>query len=138
MGDPEAESVIPRIESDLADLFEGVANNNLDEKVIKFDSRCAASIMLVSKGYPEKYEKGKIITGMQNVEKCVIFHAGTSMDINSDSIKTSGGRVMAVTSYGNTMDEALKSAYEYAEMIEFDGKFYRTDIGYDLRKKDQY
>jgi phosphoribosylamine--glycine ligase len=92
--------------------------------------------MLVSKGYPEKYEKGKPISGMENLEKCVIFHAGTSMDIESGTIKTSGGRVMAVTSFGNTMDVAIKSAYENAEMIEFDGKFYRTDIGYDLLKKE--
>jgi phosphoribosylamine--glycine ligase len=136
MGDPEAESVIPRIESDLVDLFEGVAHNNLAEKEVRFDDRFTAAVMLVSKGYPEKYEKGKPITGMENVEKCVVFHAGTAMDIVSESIKTSGGRVMAVTSYGHTMEGALKSAYDNAEMIEFDGKFYRTDIGYDLRKKD--
>ncbi len=136
MGDPEAEVVIPRIESDLVDLLEGVANNNLSDKEIIFDDRVAASVMLVSKGYPEKYEKGKPITGMENVEKCVIFHAGTAKDIESETIKTSGGRVMAITSYGNTMEDALKSAYENAEMIEFDGKFYRTDIGYDLRKKE--
>jgi phosphoribosylamine--glycine ligase len=136
MGDPEAEAVIPRIESDFVDLLIGVAENTLQEKEIRFDDRFATSVMLVSKGYPGKYEKGKTITGMENVEKCVVFHAGTAMDIETETLKTNGGRVMAVTSYGNTMDEALKSSYENAENIEFDGKYYRTDIGFDLRKKE--
>ncbi|NOX85143.1 MAG: phosphoribosylamine--glycine ligase [Chlorobi bacterium] len=133
MGDPEAEVVIPRIESDLLELFEAVANGTLADTKIEIDHRVAASIMLVSEGYPLAYEKGKIISGLENVNNCVVFHAGTAMDIETGKIKTSGGRVLAVTAYGADMKEALKTAYENAEIINFDGKFYRTDIGFDLK-----
>lgn len=132
MGDPEAESVIPRIKSDILVLFEHVANNTLHEASIEFDSRVAASIMLVSKGYPGAYDKGKPISGIANASNCVLFHAGTSIDIENNIIKTNGGRVIAVTAYGDDMDSALKNAYENAEIIEFDGKYYRNDIGFDL------
>ena len=135
MGDPEAESVIPRIKSDLVDLFEAVANNTMDQANIEFDDRVAASIMLVSKGYPENYKIGKHITGLENVTDCVLFHAGTAIDVENETIKTNGGRVLAITSYGLSMDQALKNAYENAEDIEYEGKYYRTDIGFDLRMK---
>ncbi len=137
MGDPEAEAVIPRIKSDLLDLFEGVANHTLSEVKYAADDRYTASVMLVSKGYPGAYEKGKEISGLENVEKCVLFHAGTSRDIEKETIKTSGGRVIAVTSYGQTMEEALNNAYENAEQIKFEGKYYRSDIGFDLKKKPE-
>ncbi len=134
MGDPEAETVIPRIKSDLVDLFEAVANGTLGEVGFEIDDRVTACVMLVSEGYPESYEKGKEITGMGNVGNCVLFHAGTARDIEKETIKTNGGRVIAVTSFGNTMDEALKYAYENAEQIKFEGKYFRTDIGFDLKK----
>ncbi len=133
MGDPEAESVIPRIKTDFVDLLEHVANNTLHEATVEFDTRTAVSVILVSKGYPGKYEKGKIITGIGSVNNCVLFHAGTSTDIERESIKTNGGRVIAVTAYGENMETALETAYENAEIIKFDGKTFRTDIGFDLK-----
>jgi phosphoribosylamine---glycine ligase len=132
LGDPEAESVIPRIKSDLLNLFEGVAEGNLDEKKLEIDDRYAASIVLVSEGYPGKYETGKIIKGINNLNNCILFYAGAGNDIEENVIKTSGGRVLAVTSYGNTLSEALKSAYSNAEIIDFQGKYYRKDLGFDL------
>jgi len=132
MGDPEAESVIPRIKSDLVDLFEHVANNSLHQADIEFDQRATASVMLVSEGYPEKYEKGKPITGTSSVKNCVLFHAGTSIDIENNIIKTNGGRVIAVTAYGDDLGSALEKAYENAELIDFEGKYYRKDIGFDV------
>ncbi len=133
MGDPEAESVIPRIKSDIVELFEAVGNQTLDEAELEIDDRYAASVMLVSGGYPESYEKGKIIEGTQSVNNCILFHAGTSKDIESDRLKTSGGRVIAVTAYGNTMDEALQNAYQNVKKINFESKYYRRDIGFDLK-----
>jgi len=136
MGDPEAESVIPRIKSDLVELLEATGNNTLDEASIEFDERHAAAIMLVSGGYPEKYETEKIISGTENLSNCILFHAGTTTDIESEAVKTSGGRVIAVTAYGDSMGEALKNAYETAETIEFEGKYFRRDIGFDLRNPE--
>ncbi len=136
MGDPEAESVIPRIHSDLLDLFIAVGNSRLADEKIEFDDRCAAAIMLVSAGYPGKYETGKKISGIENLSNCILFHAGTATDIENDSVKTSGGRVIAVTAYGQTMDEALKNAYSTVETIDFEGKYYRKDIGFDLRGEE--
>lgn len=133
MGDPEAESVIPRIKSDIVELFEHVANNSLHEANIEFDSRAAASIMLVSEGYPEKYQKGKPITGTANASNCVLFHAGTSIDIENNIVKTNGGRVIAVTAYGDDIEIALQKAYENAEIVDFEGKYFRKDIGFDLK-----
>lgn len=133
MGDPEAESVIPRIKTDFVDLLEHVTNKTLHEATIQFDTRVAASVMLVSKGYPGKYEKGKIITGINNVNNCVLFHAGTSTDIERESIKTNGGRVIAVTAYGENMELALQTAFENADIIKFEGKYFRNDIGFDLK-----
>ncbi|NOY51823.1 MAG: phosphoribosylamine--glycine ligase [Chlorobi bacterium] len=133
MGDPEAESVIPRIKSDLVDAFEAVANKSLDTFKIEFDERHAAAIMLVSGGYPESYEKSKHISGIENLKDCILFHAGTSNDINTGEVKTSGGRVIAICSYGNSMQESLDMAYEKANLIEYEGRYFRTDIGFDLK-----
>ena len=99
---------------------------------MEFDHRHAAAIMLVSGGYPEAYEKSKIISGIENLSDCILFHAGTSKDINTNQVKTSGGRVIAVCSYGNTMEESLTTAYDKAKQIEFEGRYFRTDIGFDL------
>jgi phosphoribosylamine--glycine ligase len=133
LGDPEAESVIPRIKSDLVNLLEGVAAGNLDEKKMEIDDRYAASVVLVSEGYPGKYETGKVIKGIGNLNNCILFYAGAGNDIEENVIKTSGGRVMAVTSYGNTLSEALKSAYDNVENIDFQGKYFRKDLGFDLK-----
>lgn len=132
MGDPEAESVIPRIKSDLVEAFIAVDNQGLDEYKMEFDIRHTAAIMLVSGGYPETYEKSKVISGIDKLSDCILFHAGTSKDVNTDEVKTSGGRVMAVCSYGDTMEEALRTAYEKAKLIKFEGRYFRTDIGFDL------
>ena len=132
LGDPETESVIPRIKTDLVDLFEATANSNLGTTEIEFDPRTAVSIMLVSGGYPEDYEKGKPITGLDNVTNCIVFHAGTATDIENNVIKTNGGRVMAVTSLSNDLNSALEIAYENVESIDFEGKYVRKDIGFDL------
>ena len=132
MGDPEAESVIPRIKSDLMELFVGVANSNLEEKSIKIDDRYSAAIFLVSGGYPESYKKGMEISGLDKTENSILFHAGTTKDKESDNIKTNGGRVIAISSFGDTMEEALEKSYKNAEIVNFDGKYYRRDLGRDL------
>lgn len=135
MGDPEAESVIPRISSDLVDLLIATGNDTLAEANIEFDPRYAAAIMLVSGGYPGKYKTGKKITGTENLSNCILFHAGTTTDIESDFVKTSGGRVMAVTAYGGSMNQALQNAYATAKTISFEGKYFRSDIGFDLENQ---
>lgn len=130
MGDPESEVVIPRIKSDLVELLEGVANGNLSEKEITIDSRFAATVMLVSGGYPEEYEKNMKIEGLDNVKDTLVFHAGT---INKEgTIYTTGGRVLALTSLGETKQEALDKSFEIAESINFEKKYYRKDIGFDI------
>ncbi len=133
LGDPETESIIPRINTDLVDLLVATADGTLDRQTISIDERYAATVMLVSGGYPGKYEKGKIITGLDNVNNCILFHAGTGTDVENNSVKTSGGRVLAIAALGNSMEEALNIAYQNAELIEFEGKNYRKDIGFDLR-----
>ncbi|MBL4670326.1 MAG: phosphoribosylamine--glycine ligase [Flavobacteriales bacterium] len=130
MGDPETEVVIPRIKSDLLDLFEGVANQTLHEKTFEVDERIATTVMLVSGGYPEAYEKGKVITGFDAIENGIPFHAGTKQE--GDNTVTSGGRVLALTSFGETIKEALSYSFANAEKVNFEKKNYRKDIGFDL------
>jgi len=130
MGDPETEVVIPRIKSDLLDLFEGVANQTLHEKTFEVDERTATTVMLVSGGYPEAYEKGKVMTGFDALENGIVFHAGTKQV--GDNVVTSGGRVLALTSFGDTIEEALAHSFANAEKINFEKKNYRKDIGFDL------
>jgi len=129
MGDPETEVVMPRIKSDLLELFDGIATGTLSERDVEIDPRSAATIMMVSGGYPEAYEKGKVISGLENVEDSVVFHAGTKSE---DAVQTNGGRVLAVTSYGKNLEKALKQSYQDVEKISFDGHFYRKDIGHDV------
>jgi len=132
MGDPEAESVIPRIKNDLVDLFQAVFDQQLSKVEIQTDPRFTGTVMLVSKGYPEQYEKGNVISIPEELIESFIFHAGTKNDPNSGKIVTNGGRVIAITSFGNTMKEALETSYMNALKIEFEGKQYRKDIGFDL------
>ncbi|VAW26385.1 Phosphoribosylamine--glycine ligase [hydrothermal vent metagenome] len=133
MGDPEAESVIPRIKSDLLEIFESLSKGTLNEVKLEVDERYAVSVMLVSGGYPESYQQGKVIKGLSNLNKCIVYYAGASNDVENSQIKTSGGRVMAITSYGDTMEEALKNAYTNVKHVDFEGKYYRTDLGFDLK-----
>ena len=130
MGDPETEVVLPRIESDLYDLFEGVAKQTLEEKSFSVTDKTASTIMLVSGGYPEAYEKNKEITGFDNIEDSIVFHAGTS--IIENKVVTSGGRVMAITSFGDNINEALEKSYKSINEIQFDKMNFRKDIGFDL------
>ena len=130
MGDPETEVVLPRIETDLVDLFEAVGNQSLNQIELKVNPQTATTVMLVSGGYPEGYEKGKVITGFDKAEHSLVFHAGTALKENE--VVTSGGRVIAITSFGDTIGEALAKSYSNIDKIHFDKMNYRRDIGFDL------
>jgi len=130
MGDPETEVVIPRLKSDLLDLFEGVATGTLSERDVLFDDRSACTVMMVSGGYPEAFEKGKQIYGLNTITDSLVFHAGTSAD--GPAVMSNGGRVLSITSYGKDLSVALKRSYDSAEKIEFENSYYRSDIGFDV------
>ena len=130
MGDPETEVVLPRIKSDLVDLFEATFHQELDKTSIEIDKRAATTVMLVSGGYPEAYEKGKLILGIENIQDSIVFHAGTT--IKNNKIVTNGGRVLAITSMDLDYKKALKKSYRNIEKLNFDAMNYRKDIGYDL------
>ncbi|OBX22629.1 phosphoribosylamine--glycine ligase [Gelidibacter algens] len=130
MGDPETEVVVPRLKNDLVEIFQAIANQQLDKITIDIDERAATTVMLVSGGYPESYEKGKEITGLENLTEVIPFHAGAVL--KDGKVVTSGGRVMAITAFGNTYQEAIKKSYQNIERLHFDKMYYRKDIGFDL------
>jgi phosphoribosylamine--glycine ligase len=131
MGDPETEVVIPRLKTDLVELFLAVANEKLDQIALEIDERSATTIMVVSGGYPEEFEKGKVITGLENITDSIVFHAGTKLENNQ--VVSNGGRVLTVTSYGDNFEEAIKKSYQNIAKLQFDKMYFRRDIGNDLK-----
>lgn len=131
MGDPETEVVLPRLKSDLVELFQAVADQKLDEVSFEIDQRAATTVMVVSGGYPEDYEKNKVITGLENVTESIVFHAGTALKNNE--VVSNGGRVLAFTSYAESFEDALQISYKSIEKVSFEGMYYRKDIGFDLK-----
>jgi phosphoribosylamine--glycine ligase len=131
MGDPETEVVIPRLKTDLVELFMAVANEKLDQIALEVDERSATTIMVVSGGYPEEFEKGKVITGLENITDSIVFHAGTKLENNQ--VVSNGGRVLTVTSYGDNFEEAIKKSYQNIAKLKFDKMYFRRDIGNDLK-----
>ena len=130
MGDPETEVVIPRLKTDLVELFQAVGNQTLDEVVLEIDERSATTIMVVSGGYPEDYEKGFEISGLENIKDSIAFHAGTKLE--NGKVVTNGGRVIAITSFGDNFPEAIKKSYQNIDRLHFDKMYFRKDIGFDL------
>jgi phosphoribosylamine--glycine ligase len=130
LGDPETEVIIPRIKSDFFELVEGVAKGDLHDRDLKIDDRFVTTVMIVSDGYPGNYEKGKAISGLGNTSDSIVFHSGTKSD--GDEVLTNGGRVLSVSSYGNSMNEALEGSYRNARLLSFEGSYFRSDIGFDL------
>ena len=131
MGDPETEVVIPRLKTDLVELFLAVANEKLDQIALEVEERSATTIMVVSGGYPEEFEKGKVITGIENITDSIVFHAGTKLENNQ--VLSNGGRVLTVTSYGDNFEEAIKKSYQNIAKLQFDKMYFRKDIGNDLK-----
>lgn len=132
LGDPETECILPRIGSDFVELLEGVAHGDLETRKLSIDDRYAVTVMMVSEGYPGNYPKGRMISGFAETKNCIVFHAGTETDVESGSVKTAGGRVIAITALAYSFEDARKKAYNNAERIQFKGKYYRNDIGLDL------
>ncbi|KIX20484.1 phosphoribosylamine--glycine ligase [Flavobacterium sp. 316] len=130
MGDPETEVVMPRLKSDLVEIFEAISKQELDKISLEIDERAVTTIMVVSGGYPEDYEKGKEITGIETITDSIVFHAGTKLE--NEKVLTNGGRVIAVTSYGDNYEEAIKKSYQSIAKLQFDKMYYRKDIGFDL------
>ena len=131
MGDPETEVVIPRIKSDLLNLFKGISNGTFGEQDFYVDEDTATTVMLVSGGYPEKYKNGYLISGLEEIENSLVFHSGTRQD--DKNIFTNGGRVVAITSFGRNIEEALEKSFSNAEKVKFHKKYYRRDIGFDIK-----
>jgi phosphoribosylamine--glycine ligase len=131
MGDPETEVVMPRLDADLVELIVKMSENKLSEATVAHDNRASSTVMLVSEGYPGSYPKGRVITGLDKVHDSILFHAGTT--VKDHQIVTNGGRVIAITSYGNTIQQALTTSYHNAEHIAYEGKYYRRDIGYEFK-----
>jgi phosphoribosylamine--glycine ligase len=130
MGDPETEVVLPRLKSDLVEIFEAIAHQELEKITLAIDERAATTIMMVSGGYPEDYEKGKEIFGLENIEDSIVFHAGTKLE--NGKVVSNGGRVLAITSFGNNFEQAIKTSYQTIAKLQFDKMYFRTDIGFDL------